>query len=58
MASVNPAAVCLHQPDHDAGAAVTPPLPFREHGVRLADPGCRTEVDPQLTARHGQDLPA
>ena len=41
-----PAAVGLHEPDDDVGAALEPAAALVEHRVGLADPGCRTEVDP------------
>ena len=48
------APVGLDQPDDDVGAALGAAVGLAEHGVGLADPGRRTEVDPQLAARpHG-----
>ena len=45
-------AMGLDQPDHHVGAAFGAPLSLGEHRVRLPDPRCRTEVDPQHTALH------
>ena len=53
-----PAAVGLDEPDHDVGAALGAAVALAEHRVGLADPGCCTEVDPQLAARHDRTLPA
>ena len=37
--------VGLDEPDDDVGAALGSPAPFVEHRERLADAGCRSEVD-------------
>jgi len=53
------AAVGLDEADHHVGAALAPAVRLAQHGVRLADPGRRTEVDPELpTTTHGPSLPA
>ncbi len=44
--------VVLHERDHAVGAAFDPPVRLGEHRVRLADAGCRTEVDPKFAACH------
>lgn len=41
-----PAPVILDERHHDVRATLQPPVRLREHGVRLADPGGRPEVDP------------
>ena len=47
-------AVGLDQPDDDVRAAGRAAVRLPEHGVGLADPRRRTQVDPQLAARaHG-----
>jgi hypothetical protein len=43
-------AVRLDQADHDVRAPGLAPVRLAEHGERLADPGRRAEVDPQLAA--------
>src|SRR6185437_7939947 len=43
--------VRLGEGDHHVRPAFRPPVPFREHGERLADTGSGTQVDPQLPAR-------
>ena len=42
------------KPIDDVGAALAPPLALVEHGVRLADPGRRPEVDAQPSAAHSR----
>ena len=44
-------AVALHDPDQHVGAPGGPAPALGQHGHRLADPGCRTEVHPQPAAR-------
>ena len=46
------ASVVLHEPDHHVGAPFEAAVPLAEHGVRLAHPGGRPEVDPQPSACH------
>ena len=52
-------AVGLDQPDDDVGAPLGAAVGLAEHGVGLADPGRRAEVDPQLAApAHGSIIRA
>lgn len=45
--------VVFHEGDDAVGAALHAPMGLGEHRVRLADAGCRTQVDPKLAACHG-----
>ena len=45
-------AVGLHEPDHDVGVTITAPASLVQHGVRLAHPRGRPQVDPQRTPSH------
>ena len=45
-------AVGLDQPDDHVGAPVGAAVRLTEHGEGLADAGCGTQVDPQLSAAH------
>ena len=48
--------VGLDQPGHDVGAPLRAAVGLAEHGVGLADPGGRAQVDPQLAARRHVDI--
>ncbi len=50
------AVVGHHHADHDVRAARVAPEPLVEHGEGLADAGCRSQVDPQLSRRHPHSL--
>ncbi len=47
------AAVVLDEADDAVGAPFDTAVRLGEHRVRLADAGCRTEVDPKFAAPHG-----
>jgi hypothetical protein len=49
-------AVRLDEGHDHVGAPLGPPQALGEHRVRLADPRCGTEVDPQRAAFHGLSL--
>lgn len=45
--------VVLHERDDAVRAPLHPAVGLGQHRVRLADAGCRTQVDPKLAACHG-----
>ena len=47
-----PPAVVLDERHHDVRPTLLPPVRLGEHGVRLADPGGRPEVDAQPASSH------
>jgi hypothetical protein len=42
-----PASMAFDEPEHDIGATLLAPTPFAQHGVRLAHPRGRAQIDPE-----------